>query len=33
MFNHIDCLNNIVVMQPEAPAYNWQLGGLTLLYP
>lgn len=32
MLNHIDHFNNVVVMQPAVPAYDWQNNGLTLLY-
>lgn len=33
MLNRIDRFNNAVVMQSAVPAYYWQMGGLTLLYP
>lgn len=33
MLNCIDRFNNVVVMQSAVPAYFWQMGGLTLLYP
>ena len=33
MLNRIDRFNNVVVMQSAVPAYFWQMGGLTLLYP
>lgn len=32
MLNRIDRFHNVVVMQSAVPAYDWQMGGLTLLY-
>lgn len=33
MLNRIGRLNTVAVMQSAVPAHDWQLRGLTLLYP